>query len=247
MDDDGRPTQATRRGAGRTAPRRHAIARLSACQLGKGAVSRGLRGCRATPASGRSTLSGMNSYPTETKPHGRRRHHARRQGSLAAVALAVIVAGPHALTVARAVVNLPVSAVAVAWGRAHGGTCDIHDDLIVTCESMDAGFTDAGTTVGNVWLYDDSMGRTGTATRRGTRTSGPCSARRSRCCTAQSTCGPAATPAERVRAVGRPARRRLPAHRRPQRPTRRGPGPRSGPGPLRGCVAAGAGGQWTSE
>ena len=95
----------------------------------------------------------MNSYPTETKrtavastPTG--------FGVLAALMLAVIVASPHVLTVARAVANLPLSAVAVAWGRAHGGTCAIHDDLFVTCESMDSGFTDAGTTVGNVWLYD---------------------------------------------------------------------------------------------
>ena len=54
--------------------------------------------------------------------------------------------------------NLPVSAVAVAWGRTHGGTCDIHSDLIVTCESMDGGYTNAGTTVGNVWLYGDLGG-----------------------------------------------------------------------------------------
>ena len=26
--------------------------------------------------------------------------------------------------------------------------------LFITCESLDSGFTDAGTTVGNVWLYD---------------------------------------------------------------------------------------------
>jgi hypothetical protein len=95
----------------------------------------------------------MNSNPTETKrtavastPTG--------FGVLAALMLAVIVAGPHVLTVARAIANLPVSAVSVIWGRAHGGTCVIHDDLFITCESMDSGFTDAGTTVGNVWLYD---------------------------------------------------------------------------------------------
>ena len=93
----------------------------------------------------------MNSYPTQTK----RKALASRTGIkvLAAVALAVTVAGPHTLDAARAVVNLPVSAAGVLWGRAHGGTCVIHDDLFITCESMDSGFTDAGTTVGNVWLY----------------------------------------------------------------------------------------------
>ena len=75
-----------------------------------------------------------------------------------ALTLLVTIAGPDALAVARAVVNLPVSAVAVVWGRAHGGRCVVHDDLIVTCESMDSGFTDAGTTVGNVWLYGDLDG-----------------------------------------------------------------------------------------
>ena len=73
--------------------------------------------------------------------------------ALALLTLAAIVASPHVPTVARAVANLPVSAVGVAWGRAHGGTCVVHDDLIVTCESMDSGYTNAGTTVGNVWLY----------------------------------------------------------------------------------------------
>ena len=95
----------------------------------------------------------MDSYPTET----RRTAVATATRSvkvLAVLALAVIIVGPNALTVARAIANLPISAVAIVWGRAHGGTCVIHDDLIVTCESMDAGFTDAGTTVGNIWLYD---------------------------------------------------------------------------------------------
>ena len=77
---------------------------------------------------------------------------------LAALTLAAVVAGPNTLTVARAVANLPLSAAAVVWGRAHGGTCLIHDDLMVTCESMDSGFVDAGTTVGNVWLYGDLDG-----------------------------------------------------------------------------------------
>jgi hypothetical protein len=96
----------------------------------------------------------MNSYPTQTK---RTAVADATQGVkvLAVLVLAVIiVGGPNALAVARAVVNLPFSAVAIVWGRAHGGTCVIHEDLVITCDSMDSGFTDAGTTVGNVWLYD---------------------------------------------------------------------------------------------
>ena len=77
---------------------------------------------------------------------------------VAAVTLAAIVAGPNALPLARAVVNLPLSTAAVVWGRLHGGHCLIHDDLVVTCAAMDSGFIDAGTTVGNVWLYDDLDG-----------------------------------------------------------------------------------------
>lgn len=73
---------------------------------------------------------------------------------LTALALAVLLLCPQALHAARAVVNLPLSAVAVIWGRTHGGTCVVHEDLIVTCASMTSGFVDAGTTVGNVWLYD---------------------------------------------------------------------------------------------
>lgn len=99
----------------------------------------------------------MNTYPTESK----RQPVASTTASfvvLLALTLAVIVASPHVLTASRAVVNLPVSAVAVAWGRTHGGACDIQGDLIVTCESMTSGYTNAGTTVGNVWLYGDLGG-----------------------------------------------------------------------------------------
>jgi hypothetical protein len=80
---------------------------------------------------------------------------ARRIGILAALTVAVVVASPQLVTVSRAVANLPISAVAVVWGRTHGGTCNVHGDLIVTCESMQGGYANAGTTVGNVWLYDD--------------------------------------------------------------------------------------------
>ena len=72
---------------------------------------------------------------------------------LALLALVVILASPHVLTASRAVVNLPVSAVAVTWGRMHGGDCDLHGDLIVTCKGMASGFSRGGTTLGNVWLY----------------------------------------------------------------------------------------------
>jgi hypothetical protein len=95
----------------------------------------------------------MNSHPTQTKRTAVA-GATRWVKVLAALALAVVIVGPDAITVARAVVNLPFSAVAIVWGRAHGGTCIVHDDLVITCESMDSGFTDAGTTVGNVWLYD---------------------------------------------------------------------------------------------
>jgi len=87
---------------------------------------------------------------------------ARRRGvavALAAVAVfAVVSVGQEAVTVSRAVANLPVTAGAVAWGRAHGGSCDLHGDLTVTCASMRGGYANAGTTVGNTWLYGDLGG-----------------------------------------------------------------------------------------
>ncbi len=87
---------------------------------------------------------------------------ARRRGvsvALAAAAVAAAVtAGPTALTVARAVTNLPTSAVAIAWARAHDGRCDVHEDLTVTCASMHGGYAHAGTTIGNTWLYGDLGG-----------------------------------------------------------------------------------------
>jgi len=99
----------------------------------------------------------MNRYPTGTR-HRTVTTSTRWVKVLAALALAAIIIGPDALTVGRAVVNLPFSAVAIVWGRARGGTCVVHDDLVITCESMADGFVDAGTTVGNVWLYDDLDG-----------------------------------------------------------------------------------------
>jgi hypothetical protein len=83
----------------------------------------------------------------------------RRAGAMVALAVAIaLAAGPEVVTVSRAVVNLPVTAVSVAWGRAHGGTCDMHGDLTVTCSEMHGGYANAGTTVGNAWLYDDLGG-----------------------------------------------------------------------------------------
>ena len=93
----------------------------------------------------------MNSDQTTTRPA---RTTTARLGVLAALTLATLLLCPQALHAARAVTNLPLSAVAVIWGRVHGGTCVVHEDLVITCASMDAGFVDAGTTVGNVWLYD---------------------------------------------------------------------------------------------
>lgn len=100
----------------------------------------------------------MSSYSTQqsTDPA---ETTARRTGILLALAVATVVtAGPQVLTVSRAVANVPVSAAAVAWGRAHGGDCDLHRDLTVSCASMHGGYTNAGTTVGNVWLYGDLDG-----------------------------------------------------------------------------------------
>jgi hypothetical protein len=96
----------------------------------------------------------MFHYPIQTKPLEPADTAARRNYVLAALMIAVVVS-PPLVTVSRAVANLPVSAVAVVWGRTHGGTCSIHGDLTVTCEAMHGGYANAGTTVGNVWLYDD--------------------------------------------------------------------------------------------
>jgi hypothetical protein len=100
----------------------------------------------------------MDTYPNQTKRLERADTTGRRNGILAALAAVVVLFGPQLATVSRAAVNLPVSAVAVAWGRAHGGTCEVHSDLTVACESMDGGYANAGTTVGNVWLYGDKGG-----------------------------------------------------------------------------------------
>jgi hypothetical protein len=87
---------------------------------------------------------------------------ARRRGIVVALAAAavysVVTVGPTAVTVSRAAANLPVTAAAVVWGRGHDGDCNLHGDLTVTCASMDGGYTNAGTTIGNTWLYGDLDG-----------------------------------------------------------------------------------------
>jgi hypothetical protein len=99
----------------------------------------------------------MFRYPTRTRPHELADSAAWRSGVLALM-IAVVVISPQFVTVSRAVANLSVSAVTVAWGRMHGGTCNVHGDLTVTCESMHGGYANGGTTVGNVWLYGDKGG-----------------------------------------------------------------------------------------
>jgi len=78
---------------------------------------------------------------------------------LAVVAAAVtLAAGPELVTLSRAITTLPATAGAVVWGRAHGGTCETHRDLFVTCSDLDGGYANAATTVGSVWLYGDLDG-----------------------------------------------------------------------------------------
>jgi hypothetical protein len=100
----------------------------------------------------------MDKYPNQKKPLEQTDAAARRNGLLAALTVAAVLFGPQLVTVTRAVVNLPVSAVAVAWGRAHGATCKVHGDLTASCESMHGGYANGGTTVGNVWLYGEKGG-----------------------------------------------------------------------------------------
>ena len=102
------------------------------------------------------------TFPSQRQQQNGQADIARRHGVAVALGAALITAavsaGPVALTVARAVTNLPTTALAVAWGRAHDGRCDVHGDLTVTCASMRGGYAHAGTTVGNTWLYGDLGG-----------------------------------------------------------------------------------------
>jgi hypothetical protein len=111
----------------------------------------GVRRWRADAAVMSSYRTQQSDDPYETA--------ARRHGIVLALILAAAVAvGPQGLVVSRAVANVPVSAVAVLWGRAHGGDCDVRRDLTVSCSSMRGGYANAGTTFGNVWLYGDLGG-----------------------------------------------------------------------------------------
>jgi hypothetical protein len=101
----------------------------------------------------------MNQYPQhDLDPVDATRRHSMAVALAAAAVATAAAVGPQVITLTRAVANLPVSAAAVAWGRAHDGDCATHADLTVTCASMDGGYANAGTTVGNVWLYGDLDG-----------------------------------------------------------------------------------------
>jgi hypothetical protein len=77
---------------------------------------------------------------------------------LALVAAAVLTVGLHAMALARSVVNLPMTAVAVVWANVHDADCSVQDDLTVACADMTGGYVNAATTVGNVWLYGELDG-----------------------------------------------------------------------------------------
>lgn len=54
----------------------------------------------------------------------------------------------------RAWRNLPATALAVTWARAHGATVSVGPDLLVECAGMRPGsYARGGTTVGNAWLH----------------------------------------------------------------------------------------------
>jgi hypothetical protein len=101
---------------------------------------------------------GMTQYQPLYEPLTPTGAFTRRRSRVVALAVAGVLVGPHIVTVSRAVANLPVSAVAVAWGRMHHGKCDVHGDLLVSCDSMQGGYAKAGTTVGSVWMYGDADG-----------------------------------------------------------------------------------------
>ena len=78
-------------------------------------------------------------------------------GLASALVLALVLPDPVRLV--RAIENLPMSAVAVVWAKAHDGSCHTGQDLIVECSGMAGGYTNAGTTVGSVWMYGTYGGR----------------------------------------------------------------------------------------
>ncbi len=82
-----------------------------------------------------------------------------RQWNLAAATVIVaLLFGPALLAALRAIVNLPVSAASVVWAQAHGADCTAYRDLTIACSRMDGGFSNQGTTFGNVWLFDEKGG-----------------------------------------------------------------------------------------
>jgi hypothetical protein len=86
-------------------------------------------------------------------------HKLRREWLVAAFA-GLVLLGAHSSDVplARAVVNLPVSAVATVWAKVHDGRCTAYDDLTVACGQMHGGYANGGTTAGNVWMYGTNGG-----------------------------------------------------------------------------------------
>ncbi|MDT7788461.1 MAG: hypothetical protein QOF58_6880 [Pseudonocardiales bacterium] len=99
---------------------------------------------------------GMTTYAQQL-------HHdddtPRRRGLLLTLAaVALLAPGSQAVNVARAVANLPATASAVVWAKAHDGRCVVQSDLTVECSQMSGGYTNAGTTVGNVWMFGDLDG-----------------------------------------------------------------------------------------
>src|SRR3954447_24296005 len=109
-------------------------------------------------ASRRLDAAGMSTYQQHNRLDGPAQRRGVALALAAAAGLTVFAVGHPALTISRAVANVPVSAAAVAWGRAHGGDCDLHRDLTVSCSSMHGGYANGGTTFGNVWLYGDLGG-----------------------------------------------------------------------------------------
>ncbi|MGZ4595110.1 MAG: hypothetical protein ACXV3C_14730 [Actinomycetes bacterium] len=100
----------------------------------------------------------MRPDAQQDRTHGAEETRRRRSLIVALAAAAVFAITPQTVAVARAVANLPTSAAAVVWAKAHDGHCVVHGDLTIACSRMSGGYTHAGVTVGNVWLYGDLGG-----------------------------------------------------------------------------------------
>ena len=98
----------------------------------------------------------MSTYTLQSERHDPI-HSPRSVSLLAALTVLIVVlvpqVAPQLLTVSRAIANVPFTAVGVVWGRAHGGTCELQRELIVTCKGMQGGYGRGGTTIGNTWMY----------------------------------------------------------------------------------------------